>query len=142
MTGAPLRQAILDVDRVAGRAAARQRLGIPDDRFLVAVMGGSLGSGRAQRRDPRLSDRITVDDADLAVHQIAGERFAAEHRDRSATVAIGAGVIHRVVGYEPNMPAVYAAADLLDRAGGGEHGARGGGDRDPGDPGAVAGRDR
>ncbi len=45
ITGAPVRQAIFDVDRMAGRAAARARLGLPEDRFVVAVMGGSQGSG-------------------------------------------------------------------------------------------------
>ena len=114
VTGAPVRRAILDVDRVAGRGDARRALGVPDDRFLIVVMGGSLGSGV-------LNDAIRgylldhLDDRALAVHQIAGERFAAgiEVLDRGET-----GVIHRVVGYEPNMPALYAAADLLIGRGG------------------------
>ena len=119
VTGAPLRRAILEVDRVADRSAARRALDLPDDRFVVAVMGGSLGSGP-------LNDAIAsylMDhraDAGLAVHQVAGERFAAglqpigddlDHPD-------DAGVIHRIVGYEPNMAAVYAASDLLVGRGG------------------------
>ena len=113
VTGAPLRRAILDVDRVADRASAREALEIPDDRFLVAVMGGSLGSGP-------LNDAIRNylvdhrDDVGLAVHQVAGERFAAEIE----RIEGEPGVIHRVVGYEPNMAAVYAAADLLVGRGG------------------------
>jgi len=114
VTGAPVRQAILDVDRVGGRATARRELGIPDDRFLVVVMGGSLGSGVL---NDAISDhlRAHLDDRDLAVYQIAGERFAPdiESLDRADD-----GVLHRVVGYEPNMPAVYAAADLLIGRGG------------------------
>ena len=113
VTGAPLRRAILDVDRVADRASAREALELPDDRFVVAVMGGSLGSGP-------LNDAIRNylvdhrDDAGLAVHQVAGERFAADIE----RIEGEPGVIHRVVGYEPNMAAVYAAADLLVGRGG------------------------
>ncbi len=113
VTGAPLRRAILDVDRVADRASAREALEIPDDRFVVAVMGGSLGSGPLNDaiRDYLVDHR---DDVGLAVHQVAGERFAADIE----RIEGQPGVIHRVVGYEPNMAAVYAAADLLVGRGG------------------------
>ena len=46
VTGAPLRRAIVDVDVARDRAAARDELGIPADRFLLLVFGGSLGSGK------------------------------------------------------------------------------------------------
>jgi UDP-N-acetylglucosamine--N-acetylmuramyl-(pentapeptide) pyrophosphoryl-undecaprenol N-acetylglucosamine transferase len=113
LTGAPVRQAILDVDRAdpAARAAARRRLDLPDDRFVVAVMGGSLGSGV-------LNDAIAGyvgahhDDVELAVRQIAGERFVDSIR------RVDGNVIHQVVGYESDMPAVYAACDLLIGRGG------------------------
>jgi len=113
VTGAPLRRAILDVDRVADRASAREALEIPDDRFVVAVMGGSLGSGPLNDaiRNYLIDHR---DDAGLAVHQVAGERFAADIE----RIEGEPGVIHRVVGYEPDMAAVYAAADLLVGRGG------------------------
>jgi UDP-N-acetylglucosamine--N-acetylmuramyl-(pentapeptide) pyrophosphoryl-undecaprenol N-acetylglucosamine transferase len=115
VTGAPVRQEILAVDRVRDRDAARRRLAVPDDRFLVAVMGGSLGSGvlnagiAAYARDRR-------DDADLAIRQVAGERFV----DALDVVepGDGPGVLHQVVGFEPDMAAVYAAADLLVGRGG------------------------
>ncbi len=113
VTGAPIRQAILDVDRIGGRAEARRLLGVPDDRFLIAVMGGSLGSSP-------LNEAIGAyvvehrDDTNLAVHHVAGERFAGAIE----TITADPGVLHRVVGYEANMPAVYAAADLLIGRGG------------------------
>ena len=128
VTGAPLRRAILDVDRVADRASARRALDLPDDRFVVAVMGGSLGSGPLNEA---IGSYLTEhrDDAGLAVHQVAGERFAADVEPVAAVsveansvergpLASAAGVIHRIVGYEPNMAAVYAAADLLVGRGG------------------------
>lgn len=118
VTGAPIRQAVLDVDRDRDRADARRRLGLPADRFVVAVMGGSLGSGVL---NDALDDhlRARADDAALAVYQVAGERFV----DTVETIgggpgSDGRGVHHQVIGYEGDMPAVYAAADLLVGRGG------------------------
>lgn len=112
LTGAPLRQAILAVDRTADRARARQRFGIPDDRFLVAVMGGSLGSSPLNAAVAALVD---TGDAGLAVRHAVGRRFLGEAgpaRDGSD------GVLYQPVGYEPDMAAVYAAADLFVGRGG------------------------
>lgn len=113
VTGAPVRQAILDVDRTsdARRRAARHRLGIDPDRFMVAVMGGSLGSGV-------LNDAIATyvaehrDDEHLAVRQITGERFA------EGVARVDGAVIHQVVGYETDMAAVYEACDVIIGRGG------------------------
>jgi UDP-N-acetylglucosamine--N-acetylmuramyl-(pentapeptide) pyrophosphoryl-undecaprenol N-acetylglucosamine transferase len=114
VTGAPIRRVIREVDRVAGRAAARDALGLPQDRFVVGVVGGSLGSGV-------LNDAIGAyvvehaDDAGLAVRHVAGERFV-------ATVGPGrdgtSGILHQVVGYEPRMDLLYAAVDVLIGRGG------------------------
>lgn len=113
VTGAPVRQAIRDVDRFsdARRRAARHRLGIDPDRFMVAVMGGSLGSGV-------LNDAIASylvahrDDEQLAVRQITGERFV-------QTVAhVEGAVVHQVLGYEHDMAAVYESCDVIIGRGG------------------------
>ncbi|MET0663003.1 MAG: UDP-N-acetylglucosamine--N-acetylmuramyl-(pentapeptide) pyrophosphoryl-undecaprenol N-acetylglucosamine transferase [Ilumatobacteraceae bacterium] len=116
VTGAPLRRAILDVDRVADRAPARRALALPDDRFVVAVMGGSLGSAPL---NAAINAYLTEhrDDPGLAVHQVAGERFAAGV-ERIGAPSGAEGVTHRIVGYEPDMAAVYAAADVLVGRGG------------------------
>lgn len=114
MTGAPVRQSILDVDRVGDRSTARRLLGIDDDRFLVAVMGGSLGSGVLNNAIARFVKEHR-DDTSLAVRQVAGERFV----DDVASAGDGAkGIHHQVIGYEAEMPSVYAAADLLIGRGG------------------------
>lgn len=111
VTGAPVRQSILDVDRRAGRPAARERLGLPDDRFVVAVMGGSQGSGVLNAAIARyLADHS--DDSGLAVRQAAGERFEADIEQ------LPLPVFHQLVGYEADMASVYAAADLLIGRGG------------------------
>ncbi len=114
LTGAPIRQAILDVDRVADRGAARERFGLPDDRFVVAVMGGSQGSGV-------LNDAIAsmiagaAGDRRLAIRHVVGERFLPDARE---PLDGGTGLLYQPVGYESDMPAVYAAADLLIGRGG------------------------
>lgn len=114
MTGAPVRQSILDVDRIGERSAARLALGIDDDRFLVAVMGGSLGSGVLNEAIARFVAQHAADSS-LAVRQVAGERFveAVESAGDGSN-----GIHHQVIGFEPDMPAVYAAADLLIGRGG------------------------
>ncbi len=118
VTGAPVRQEILVLDRAADRADARRRLGVPDDRFLVAVMGGSLGSGVLNSAVASYA-QTHRDDAGLAVRQVAGERFAGEiDVERPSSGDASAGIVHQVVGYEADMPSVYAAADLLIGRGG------------------------
>jgi UDP-N-acetylglucosamine--N-acetylmuramyl-(pentapeptide) pyrophosphoryl-undecaprenol N-acetylglucosamine transferase len=78
------------------------------------VMGGSLGSGVLNTEIARYVDEHRHDGT-LAVRQVAGERFAAKIDELGS---IADGIIHQVVGYEPDMPAVYAAADLLIGRGG------------------------
>ncbi|PIE32845.1 MAG: hypothetical protein CSA55_02815 [Ilumatobacter coccineus] len=114
VTGAPLRQTILDIDRDAQRDEARQRLGIDRDRFMIAVVGGSQGSGVLNHSVAELCERHS-DDHGLAVRHIAGDRFLDETppaRDGSD------GLVYQPVGYEADMSTVYAAADLLIARGG------------------------
>jgi UDP-N-acetylglucosamine--N-acetylmuramyl-(pentapeptide) pyrophosphoryl-undecaprenol N-acetylglucosamine transferase len=114
VTGAPVRAAVLAVDRVRDRASARVALGVPQDRFLVAVTGGSQGSGAV---NAAVGDYVSRhrDDVGLAVRHVVGERFLAD----VASVGSGDdGVLHQVVGYEDHMDLVYAAADLLVGRGG------------------------
>ncbi|MFZ4718428.1 MAG: UDP-N-acetylglucosamine--N-acetylmuramyl-(pentapeptide) pyrophosphoryl-undecaprenol N-acetylglucosamine transferase [Ilumatobacteraceae bacterium] len=109
LTGAPLRQAILQVDRAAQRDAARVALDLPSDRFVVAVMTGSLGAGVVNAAVAALVEQW-ADRTDLAVHHVVGDRFL----DQAAPARDGAaGILYRVIGYEDRMPEVYAAADLL-----------------------------
>lgn len=114
LTGAPVRAAVLAVDRARDRTTARAALGLPDDRFVVAVIGGSQGSGV-------LNDAIAKyvathrDDRALAVRHVLGERFV----DTAPPALSGAdGVLYQPVGYEAEMPLVYAAADVLVGRGG------------------------
>jgi undecaprenyldiphospho-muramoylpentapeptide beta-N-acetylglucosaminyltransferase len=115
-TGAPVRREIVEVDRVAGRDAARAALGLPADRFVLAVCCGSLGAQAVNEVVAQAVQRW-YDRRDLAVHHVVGERYvasAAADRDGHD------GILYHVIGYEERMADVYAAADLLvTRAGAG-----------------------
>lgn len=114
LTGAPLRRAIVDIDRERDHAAARATLGLPSDRFLVAVTGGSQGSGVVNAAVAGLVER-RAHDTGLAVRHVVGERFVSDAtpaRDGST------GILYDVIGYEDQMPALYAAADVLVGRGG------------------------
>ena len=116
LTGAPVRQAMISLDRRADRARARQDLGLPPDRFVVAVMCGSLGAGAVNEVVTAAVERL-AERRDLAVYHVVGERFLSD----AAPARVGSeGIIYRVIGYEDRMPQLYAAADLMvTRAGAG-----------------------
>jgi len=113
VTGAPVRRIIREVDRETDRAPARAALGLPVDRFVVAVAGGSLGSAVLNDAIGRYAAE-RVDDAGLALYHIVGERFRVELTGRDGS----AGVLHRIVGFEDRMHLVWAAADLVVGRGG------------------------
>ena len=114
LTGAPVRQAVLDVDRGRDRVAARRELGIPDDRFVVAVMGGSQGSGVLNEAVAALVQRWRADRS-VAIRHAVGERFLG---DAGPATDGSDGLLYQPIGYEPRMPLVYAAADVLVGRGG------------------------
>ena len=116
VTGAPMRAEIVGLDRAAARLSAREQLGLPEDRFVVAVVCGSLGAGAVNAVVAAAVDQLGSR-RDLAVYHVVGERFlsqAAPEREGKS------GILYRVIGYESHMAQLYAAADLLiTRAGAG-----------------------
>jgi UDP-N-acetylglucosamine--N-acetylmuramyl-(pentapeptide) pyrophosphoryl-undecaprenol N-acetylglucosamine transferase len=114
VTGAPLRQNILNVDRERDRDAARRSLGLPPDRFVVVVTGGSLGAGPLNAAVARYVDEHRGD-LDLAVRQVVGTRFLAS---APAGQDGGSGVLHQVIGFDDRIELAYAAADLFVGRGG------------------------
>jgi UDP-N-acetylglucosamine--N-acetylmuramyl-(pentapeptide) pyrophosphoryl-undecaprenol N-acetylglucosamine transferase len=114
--GAPVRREIRRIDRERDRAAARQRLDVPEDRFLVTVMGGSLGSGVLNTAVLAMV-RDHADDGSLAIHHVAGVRFVGEV-EAARPPLTATGLAYHVVGYEDRMADVYAASDLVVGRGG------------------------
>lgn len=116
VTGNPVRPEIAAVDRSPpGRAAARAALGLPADRRLLMVTGGSLGSRR-------INDAVAgalrswSGRHDLAVHHVLGNR---DWETRPA-LAEGSELAYVSVAYEDRMALLLAAADLVvGRAGAG-----------------------
>jgi UDP-N-acetylglucosamine--N-acetylmuramyl-(pentapeptide) pyrophosphoryl-undecaprenol N-acetylglucosamine transferase len=109
LVGAPIRPEIIAVDRTSGRSRARRELGLPQDRFVVAVFGGSLG---AKAVNDAVEGLVTAcaDRADLCVYHVVGERWrTAAPPERSGDD----GIMYRVIGYEDRMPLLYEAADLM-----------------------------
>ena len=109
VTGAPVRQEVLAIERDRDRKDARSGLDLPQDRFVFAVFGGSLGAQRLNEIVSQTVDRL-ADHRELVIYHVVGERNierAAPARDG------GSGIMYRVLGYEDRMPLVYAAADLM-----------------------------
>ena len=113
-TGAPLRRAILEVDRINGREGARRRLGVEEDRFLIVALGGSLGSAALNAAVASLVEG-RIDDRGLGVVHLAGRRFVEglpAARDGST------GIWYSPSGFSNDMATLYAAADLVIGRGG------------------------
>ncbi len=109
VTGAPVRHEVLAVDRDRDRKDARSKLDLPQDRFVFAVFGGSLGAQRLNEVVAHTVDRLADQDG-LVIYHVVGER----NIERAAPARDGSpGIMYRVLGYEDRMPLVYAAADLM-----------------------------
>lgn len=114
-TGAPVRRSIRQLDREEARTAARRRMSVNDDAFLLGVIGGSLGSGVLNEAVIRFA-RAHRHDRNLAIHHVVGERF---YDDLAGNVVEGSeGLDYRVVAYEDDMVTMYSAIDLLVARGG------------------------
>ncbi|HUP70484.1 MAG TPA: undecaprenyldiphospho-muramoylpentapeptide beta-N-acetylglucosaminyltransferase [Acidimicrobiales bacterium] len=118
-TGNPVRPEVLAVDRSPeGRAAARQSLGVPSDRMVVAVFGGSLGARRINEAVSGMADGWAQRD-DLTVYHVVGSRDWATFVAPVPPPGTEGGLVYRAVEYEERMPLLLAAADVaVCRAGG------------------------
>lgn len=116
VTGNPVRSEILAVDRSpAGRAAARAALGLPADRTVLAVFGGSLGALRLNNAVLGAFD-AWGGRSDLAVRHVVGERDWSLVTGEPPALE---GLFWQPVRYDDQRELSLAAADLaVSRAGG------------------------
>lgn len=122
LTGNPVRPEVLAVNRDIDHDAARERLGVDEDRVLVVAYGGSLGARTINRAVWGALEHWSERD-DLAVRHIVGdrgwdERPAGLARYDFPTRDPDEGLQYVAVRYEEDMPSVLAAADVvISRAG-------------------------
>lgn len=117
VTGNPVRQEIISVDRSPeGRAAAKNALGLPADRTVVAVAGGSLGARRINEATLGLA-ALWADRADVAIRHVIGERDF-ERVTSAAPAPPATGLVYQQIRFEDRMDLLLAAADVtVQRAG-------------------------
>lgn len=114
LTGNPVGTDFVHIDRTdLGRQAARQRLGLPADKTVIAAWGGSLGS-RTINEAVRAVVESWAQRDDVAVHHVIGRRDFP-----TWDPPVPGRLEYRAVEYESAMADVMAAADIgVCRAGG------------------------
>ncbi len=113
VTGAPVRPEIIDAahpGRLA-RADARRALGLPPDRFVVGVVGGSLGATTINNAALDLA-ALWVERGDVALYHVVGRRDAGWAALAAPKTRAG-GLVYRQVPYENRMAVFYQAADVV-----------------------------
>lgn len=113
VTGNPVRAEIIESAVRGDRLGARRELGLPEDRTVILVFAGSLGSSRLNEAIWGALD-VWRDRSDLAIYHVIGAR----DWERRPDPAPGA-LLYRSVRYEDRMDLALAAADLaVCRSGG------------------------
>ncbi len=116
VTGVAVRPEITRVDRSGqGATRARRELGLPEDRSVVGVVGGSLGARRVNTATLGLAERWRGR-RDRTLYHVTGRRDAAQvRRDASARglAAPGDGLFYRIVEFEDHMARLYGAVDVM-----------------------------
>lgn len=110
VTGNPVRPEVLAVDRGRDRESARRALGLPLERRVLAVFGGSLGARRINFALLSALERW-AGRSDLAVRHVVGRRDWKVVQEAVPPLPPG-GVAYEPVEYEDRMDLVLAAADL------------------------------
>jgi len=122
VTGAPVRAVIVQGARPGprDRASARDALGLPGDRLVVAAVGGSLGSERLNTAVMGLAE-LWASRPDVALYHVVGRRdwsWAAQAVPGSRPGPGPGGLRYVQVPFERRMALFYQAADIVvSRAG-------------------------
>lgn len=111
-TGNPLRSVFAHFDREAMRSKARERYGLPGDRPVLGVLGGSLGARVLNEVTEALA--MSMEPDHMAIVHLTGRPHHAEAEEKAERAAI----VWRAVAFEDQMELFFAACDLvLSRAG-------------------------
>jgi UDP-N-acetylglucosamine--N-acetylmuramyl-(pentapeptide) pyrophosphoryl-undecaprenol N-acetylglucosamine transferase len=112
VTGAPVRADIVAAARPseAQRLAARRQLELPQDRKVVAAVGGSLGARRINAAVLELA-RLWSGRHDVALYHVVGRRDFEWARTRAPQGA--STLCYRQVEFERRMALFYQAADVV-----------------------------
>lgn len=117
LTGNPVRRSVLE-GATKAKAAAKEALGLPPERRLVAAVGGSLGARRINQAVVGLA-RSWSHRGDLAIRHVVGTRDYKEVLDQVPAFS-PEGLIYQPVEFERRMDLLWAAADVvLSRSGAG-----------------------
>ncbi len=109
-TGNPVRAAVTEVDR----GAARKKLKISEDTFMVLAAGGSRGA-RSINHAMQEVHRKFKDERNLCLYHVTGtDGFSAVKEALGDVTEDGRwGTASRIISYEKDMPTALAAADLV-----------------------------
>lgn len=112
-TGAPVRAKIRHLNLSLDRERARKELGIPLDRIVVTVAGGSLGSAVLNQLVGDAMAELQQHADKVAVFHVCGPRNVSDPHPE-----VPQGMWYQRVAYEEKMAEVYAATDVyVGRAG-------------------------
>ena len=106
LTGAPVRARLKSLEVARERDAARSTLGVSGASSVVAIVGGSLGSGVLNDAVPAILAGLAGTNA--AVIHVTGPRYAG-----SPQPVVPTGVEYVRISYCDDMAALYAACDVL-----------------------------
>ncbi|MEY2626257.1 MAG: UDP-N-acetylmuramate--L-alanine ligase, partial [Actinomycetota bacterium] len=102
VTGAPVRRVIRFLDRSSMRSEARVMLRLPEEAFVVGVVGGSLGSALLNDVATAATDDTELDD--IFWYHVTGDRYSDNATSRGN---------HIMVPYQADMASFYAACDVI-----------------------------
>lgn len=118
VTGAPVRESVLEVARQApDRAALAQSFGLDAKRTVVLVTGGSLGAQRMNHATLGLAARWAECDL-VTIYHVAGDRNLPAVREEAEAIGLRAkmpgeaGLDYRLVGYEEQIPRLLSICEL------------------------------
>jgi UDP-N-acetylglucosamine--N-acetylmuramyl-(pentapeptide) pyrophosphoryl-undecaprenol N-acetylglucosamine transferase len=112
VTGNPVREDMLRLDRAARRTAAREGFGLEPDRPTLLVFGGSQGARSLNRA--AVNAHTLWGDVDVQILHAAGRGlFTEAAADWERAQAAGSGPRVRLLDFIDDMGDAYAAADVV-----------------------------